>query len=219
MKDCIGQEINLGDVLMFTKNFSGYSFSSGMTFATKFGSKDKIGTTTTSQSQEVNDYVSYADCTNVVVFTEQAIKFYGEEHVNKMRQKVVVHEERVKEKGPSIRYFVVIEKDYSKPNVSKETFVETPAFVIQVEGKTKSEFYGRLGEKLKHFSISYNDYIIPEKKSSKQLYYWTYNNVPVKHGIDSPYSLKKIKEYGLEQFIDQRISPEGMQHILDIFNS
>lgn len=219
MKDCIGQEINIGDVLMFTKNFSGYSVGYGMTFATKFGSKDKIGTTTTSPSQEVNDYVSYADCKNVVVFTEQAIKFYSEEHVNKMRQKVVLHEERVKEKGPSIRYFVVIERNYSKPNVSNDTFIDTPAVVIQVEGKTKSEFYGRLGEKLKHFSISYNDYIILEKKSSKDLYYWTYNNVPVKHRIDSPYSWKKIKEYGLDKFIDQRISPEAMQHILDVFNS
>lgn len=112
-----------------------------MTFATKFGSTNKIGTTQKSEYKHINDYVSYADCKNVVVFTEQAIKFYGEEYVNKMRKTVVIHKEQVKEKGPITRYFIVIERDYNKPNVTYETFVDTPVFVIQVEGKTKQELF------------------------------------------------------------------------------
>lgn len=214
MKDAIGQEIQLGDVLMHTKNFYGYSSSYGMTFATKFGSTNKIGTTQTSEYKDINDYVSYADCKNVVVFTEQAIKFYGEDYVNKMRKTVVIHKEQVKEKGPITRYFIVIERDYNKPNVTYETFIESPVYVIQVEGKTKQELFGNLGKKLQNSMLfTHNEYIILERKGKH-----SYGKVPVKYSVDAPYSLKKLKEFGLENFVNQRVSPECLKRIFDFYN-
>lgn len=214
MKDAIGQEIQLGDVIMHTKNFSGYSSSYGITFATKFGSKDKIGTTQKSEYKHINDYVSYADCKNVVVFTEQAIKFYGEEYVNKMRKTVVIHEEQVKEKGPITRYFIVIEKDYDKPLLTCETFVDAPVYLIQVEGKNKQELFGNLGKILQNSMLfTHNEYVVLEKKGKYS------GRLPVKYSVGAPYSLKKIKEFGLENFVNQRVSPECLKRILDFYNS
>ena len=219
MKDAIGQEIKLGDVIIFTKDFSGYSVGNTITFATKFGSTNKIGTTQAPRfmGDSAADYVSYADSKNVIVFTEQAIKFYGSEFVENMRSKVTLHEEQVKVKAPSTRYFVIIEKDYSAPKVTYDSFLEANVFVIQVEGRNKKDFFRELNKKIPMLTNFTNiDCVILEKKGNNAS---SFDKVPVKYRFDAPYSLAKLKTFGLDKCIDKKVPPECLHTIRFHYNN
>lgn len=163
------------------------------------------------------DYVSYADSKNVVVFTEQAIKFYGSEFVENMRSKVTLHEEQVKVKAPSTRYFVIIEKDYSAPKITYDSFLEANVFVIQVEGRNKKDFFGELNKKISMLTnFTHIDYVILEKKGKNAS---SFDKVPVKYRVAAPYSLAKLKTFGLDKCIDEKVPPECLHTIRFHYNN
>lgn len=186
MQDCIGQELQVGDIVVPTNSSTVYG---KVQVITRFGSNDKV---------QLNAS-SYAKAEYLVKITEQYKLAKGEEEYLKCIEeyKHEFNTEAVKKVVPATRYIIYKASSYS--NLGTPSYKESRYFCIKVQGTMQERAIKFRQEWRPMLEAHYGQYFHAEVLNTSKTRF-------IYADFAKDHSLKAIKEMNLESFIDKEIT-------------